>query len=253
MTERAAPMIALSGLRKSFGALRVTDGVSLDVMPGELHALIGPNGAGKTTLIHQIAGTLRPSEGRIRIDGADVTRATPQARSRAGLARTFQITSIIPSLDVLGNVALAAQARAKRPLRLFDRAAEDEALNGPARAAVAAVGLAARARVPAGRLSHGEKRALELAMALALQPKAILLDEPMAGVGRDESARLIELLRSLKGRYAILLVEHDMDAVFALADRVSVLVYGRLIATGTPAEVRRDPAVRAAYLGDEAA
>ncbi|PSC05508.1 ABC transporter ATP-binding protein [Alsobacter soli] len=249
----AEPIVRIDGLRKSFGALAVTNDVALDVMPGELHALIGPNGAGKTTLIHQIAGTLRPDAGRVLIDGADLTGAPPAARARAGLARTFQITSIIPSLDALGNVALAAQARAKRPLRLFGRVAADEALNGEARAALAAVGLSTRAAVPAGRLSHGEKRALEIAMALAMGPKVLLLDEPMAGVGREESGRIVELLRSLKGRYALLLVEHDMEAVFSLADRISVLVYGEVIASGTPQAIRSDPAVRAAYLGDEAA
>ncbi|GGH22710.1 ABC transporter ATP-binding protein [Alsobacter metallidurans] len=247
------PLIRIEGLRKSFGALVVTDDVSLDVAPGELHALIGPNGAGKTTLIHQIAGTLQPNAGRILIGGVDLSGASPAARARAGLARTFQITSIIPTLDVLGNVALAAQARSPRALRLFGRAATDEALNAQARAAIAAVGLSARAGAPAGMLSHGEKRVLEIAMALAMEPKAILLDEPMAGVGREESARIVELLLGLKGRYAMLLVEHDMEAVFSLADRISVLVYGSVIATGTPDAIRVDPAVRAAYLGDEAA
>ncbi len=250
MTE---PVIRLDHLRKAFGALVVTDDVSLEVRPGEIHALIGPNGAGKTTLIHQIAGTLRSDSGRVTFAGTDVTTASPQARSRAGLARTFQITSIIPSLDVLANVALAAQARAAHPLAPFGRTATDEALNGPAREALNAVGLGNRAHVPAGQLSHGEKRALEIAMALALQPKAILFDEPMAGVSREESGRIVELMRGLKGRYAMLLVEHDMDAVFSLADRVSVLVYGRVIASGTPDEVRGDPAVKTAYLGDEAA
>lgn len=247
------PLIRIDGLRKSFGALVVTDDVSLDVAPGELHALIGPNGAGKTTLIHQIAGTLQPNAGRILIGGVDLSGASPAARARAGLARTFQITSIIPTLDVLGNVALAAQARSPGALRLFGRATTDEALNAQARAAIAAVGLSARAGAPAGMLSHGEKRVLEIAMALAMEPKAILLDEPMAGVGREESARIVELLLSLKGRYAMLLVEHDMEAVFSLADRISVLVYGSVIATGSPDAIRNDPAVRAAYLGDEAA
>jgi branched-chain amino acid transport system ATP-binding protein len=248
MTE---PVLALSGVRKSFGALKVTDGVSLDVAPGELHALIGPNGAGKTTLVHQISGMLRPDAGSIRFRGSDITGYSPEKRSQAGLARTFQITSTIPSLSVLENVALGVQARSPSPLALLRNAARDESLNAPARAAIEAVGLTERADVLAGRLSHGEKRALEIAMALTLEPAAILLDEPLAGVGREEGERLIALLKSLKGRYAMLLVEHDMEAVFALADRVTVLVYGRVIASGDPAAVRADPAVREAYLGEE--
>lgn len=247
------PVLELDQLAKSFGALKVTDGVSLDLRPGEIHALIGPNGAGKTTLIHQIAGTLSVDSGSIRFEGQDMTRVSAMARSRAGLVRTFQITSIVPSLSALENVALAVQARSDKPLSLFGSAASDESLNAPARSALALVGLANRANVPAGALSHGEKRALEIAMALALEPKAILLDEPMAGAGREESQRIVELLASLKGRIAMLLIEHDMDAVFSLADRLSVLVYGRIIATGTPDEIRADPQVRAAYLGEEAA
>ncbi len=247
----AEPALALSGVNKAFGALKVTDGVTLSVAPGELHALIGPNGAGKTTLVHQISGMLRPDAGSIRFGGVDITGYSPEKRARAGLARTFQITSTIASLSVLENVALSVQARSGSPLALFRNAARDEALNRPAREAIAAVGLAERADVPAGRLSHGEKRALEIAMALTLEPAAILLDEPLAGVGHEEGARLIALLRSLKGRYAMLLVEHDMEAVFALADTVTVLVYGRVIASGDPATVRADPAVREAYLGEE--
>ncbi len=212
----AEPALALKGLAKSFGALKVTNGVDLVIAPGELHALIGPNGAGKTTLVHQISGTLQPDAGTILFDGLDVTRLSPQRRARAGLARTFQSTSTIASLSALE-----------------------------------AVGLAERAHAPAGSLSHGEKRALEIAMALTLQPKLILLDEPLAGVGHEEGERLIALLNRLKGRFAMLLVEHDMSAVFALADRVTVLVYGGVIASGEPAAVRADPAVRQAYLGEE--
>lgn len=248
MTE---PVLTLESVRKSFGALKVTDDVSLSVAPGELHALIGPNGAGKTTLVHQISGMLKPDSGAIRFRGEDITALTPEKRARRGLARTFQITSTIASLSVLENVALGVQAKAAHPLSLFRNAANDAALNRPALAALEAVGLADRAEVPAGRLSHGEKRALELAMALALEPAAILLDEPLAGVGREEGERLIELLSSLKGRYAMLLVEHDMAAVFALADKVSVLVYGRVIASGDPVSVRADAGVREAYLGEE--
>ncbi len=245
------PALALKGLAKSFGALKVTNGVDLTIAPGELHALIGPNGAGKTTLVHQISGTLKPDSGAILFGGHDITRLSPQARARAGLARTFQITSTIASLSALENVALGVQAHSARPLSLFRDAARDEALNAPAWEALEAVGLAERAHAPAGSLSHGEKRALEIAMALTLQPKLILLDEPLAGVGHEEGERLIALLNSLKGRFAMLLVEHDMSAVFALADRVTVLVYGGVIASGEPAAVRADPAVRQAYLGEE--
>lgn len=247
----AEPALALKGLAKAFGALKVTNGVDLTIAPGELHALIGPNGAGKTTLVHQISGTLKPDSGAILFGGQDITRLPPQARARAGLARTFQITSTIASLSALENVALGVQARSPRPLSLFRDAAHDEALNAPAWEALEAVGLAERAHAPAGSLSHGEKRALEIAMALTLQPKLILLDEPLAGVGHEEGERLIALLNSLKGRFAMLLVEHDMSAVFALADRVTVLVYGGVIASGEPAAVRADPAVRQAYLGEE--
>ncbi|WP_038357642.1 ABC transporter ATP-binding protein [Bosea sp. UNC402CLCol] len=247
----AEPALALKGLAKSFGALKVTDGVDLSIAPGELHALIGPNGAGKTTLVHQISGTLRPDSGAILFGGTDITHLPPQKRARAGLARTFQITSTIASLSALENVALGVQAHSAHPLSFFRDAARDEALNAPAWEALEAVGLTERAHAPAGSLSHGEKRALEIAMALTLKPKLILLDEPLAGVGHEEGERLIALLKSLKGRFAMLLVEHDMSAVFALADRVTVLVYGGVIASGEPAAVRADPAVRQAYLGEE--
>jgi len=247
----AEPALALKELAKSFGALKVTNGVDLTIAPGELHALIGPNGAGKTTLVHQISGTLKPDSGAILFDGQDITRLPPQARARAGLARTFQITSTVASLSALENVALGVQAHSAHPLSLFRDAARDEVLNEPAWEALEAVGLTERAHAPAGSLSHGEKRALEIAMALTLQPKLILLDEPLAGVGHEEGERLIALLNSLKGRFAMLLVEHDMSAVFALADRVTVLVYGGVIASGAPAAVRADPAVRQAYLGEE--
>ena len=246
----AEPALELIGLSKSFGALKVTDGVSLAIAPGELLALLGPNGAGKTSLIHQICGTLAPDTGIVRLDGADITRLAPHARARSGLARTFQITSIVPGLSALDKVALSVQARAPRPLHAFRRAAGDESLDAPARAALERVGLARRAQALAGLLAHGEKRALEIAMALALEPSVILFDEPMAGAGKEESARLVDLLRGLKGGPAMLLVEHDMAAVFALADRLSVLVQGRIVATGAPEAVRQDAGVRAAYLGE---
>jgi branched-chain amino acid transport system ATP-binding protein len=247
----ADPVLRIEGLTKNFGGLRVTDQVTLDVRPGELHAVIGPNGAGKTTLINQISGALRPDAGRILFCGEDVTRLPVERRARCGLARSFQITSILPRFSVLENVALAVQARSGSSFRFFGRAAHEEALNAPALAALAQVGLAQRAFVLAEELSHGEKRALEVAVALAMEPKLLLLDEPMAGTGHDESERLVTVLRGLKGRFPMMLVEHDMHAVFALADRISVLIYGRILASGTPDEVRAHPQVVAAYLGDE--
>jgi branched-chain amino acid transport system ATP-binding protein len=247
----AAPILRIESLAKNFGGLRVTDAVTLEVRPGELHAVIGPNGAGKTTLINQISGLLAPDAGRIMFGAEDVTRLPVHARAARGLARSFQITSILPRFSALENVALAVQARTGTSFRFFGRAADEDALNTPALAALAQVGLAERAAVPAGELSHGEKRALELAIALAMEPKLLLLDEPMAGTGRDETERLVAALRGLKGRFPMLLVEHDMDAVFALADRISVLIYGRILASGTPDEVRADPQVVTAYLGEE--
>ena len=247
----AEPVLRIESLAKNFGGLRVTDDVTLDVLPGELHAVIGPNGAGKTTLINQISGLLAPDAGRILFGGEDVTRMPVHARAARGLARSFQITSILPRFSVLENVALAVQAHSGTSFRFFGRAADEEALNEPALSALAQVGLAERAGVAAGELSHGEKRALELAIALAMEPKLLLLDEPMAGTGHDESARLVGALRALKGRFPMVLVEHDMGAVFALADRISVLIYGRILASGTPAEVRADPVVVQAYLGEE--
>jgi branched-chain amino acid transport system ATP-binding protein len=247
----AEPVLHIEDLRKNFGALAVTDGVTLTIEPGELHAIIGPNGAGKTTLINQISGFLTPRSGRILFAGRDITALPAYARAALGLARTFQITSILPGFSVLDNVALAAQARSGSSLRFFGRADAERALNDPARAALEEVGLGSRLHVPAGALSHGEKRALELAIALVTAPKLLLLDEPMAGSGREETDRLVALLGRLKGRFPMILVEHDMTAVFALADRISVMIYGRILASGTPDEVRNDSAVIAAYLGDE--
>jgi len=250
MTE---PLLQIVDLRNAYGALAVTDGVSLVVPEGELHAIIGPNGAGKTTLIHQISGTLASDSGRVLFEGRDFGRAGLAERTRAGLARSFQITSVLPGMSVLENVALAVQARSGSSFRFFSPVARETALNEAALAALDTVGLAARAGVQAGRLSHGEKRALEIAVALATEPRLLLLDEPLAGVGAAESARIVALLQQLKARFTILLIEHDMDAVFSLADRISVLVYGRVIASGTPAEIMADPQVREAYLGEEAA
>jgi branched-chain amino acid transport system ATP-binding protein len=247
----AEPVLRIESLSKNFGGLRVTDGVTLDVLPGELHAVIGPNGAGKTTLINQISGLLAPDAGRIVFAGEDVTRLAVDRRAQRGLARSFQITSILPRFSVLENVALAVQARCGTSFRFFGTAADEDELNAPALAALTQVGLGERAGLPAGELSHGEKRALELAIALAMEPKLLLLDEPMAGTGHDESERLVAVLRSLKGRFPMVLVEHDMTAVFALADRISVLIYGRILASGTPEQVRADPEVVRAYLGEE--
>lgn len=246
-------ILALEALRKNYGALAVTDEVSLAVEEGELHAIIGPNGAGKTTLIHQISGLAPSDSGRILFDGQDVTGMPMHARAKAGLARSFQITSVLPGFSALDNVALAVQARAGSSFRFFGDPSREEDLTREAMEALGIVNLSARANVVAGELSHGEKRQLELAIALATRPKLLLLDEPLAGTGREESERVVETLRRLKGRYTIVLIEHDMEAVFALADRVSVLVYGRLIATGSPEAIRADKAVREAYLGEEAA
>jgi branched-chain amino acid transport system ATP-binding protein len=247
----AEPVLRLERLRKAFGALVVTDDLSLDVMPGELHAVIGPNGAGKTTLINQISGLLAPDQGAVLFSGRDITALPVHARAQLGLVRSFQITSVLPRFSALENVALAVQSRSGSSFRFFGRAANEAALNAAALAALADVGLAERAHQQAGALSHGERRTLELAIALALDPKLLLLDEPMAGTGHEESARLVAVLQRLKGRFPVVLVEHDMAAVFALADRISVLIYGRILASGTPAQVRADPRVVAAYLGDE--
>ncbi len=245
------PVLRLEGLRKNFGSLAVTDEVTLDVMAGEIHAIIGPNGAGKTTLINQISGLIPPDEGRILFAGSDVTALPPEARALRGLARSFQITSILPGFSVLENVALAVQARNGSSLKFIGRAAEEAALNAPAMAALEQAGIADRAYLRAGELSHGEKRMLELAIALAMKPTLLLLDEPMAGIGREETERQVELLLRLKGQLTMVLVEHDMAAVFALADRISVLIRGRVLVTDTPAAVRADPQVVTAYLGEQ--
>jgi len=245
------PLLRVEGLRKNFGSLVVTDDVTLDIMSGETHAIIGPNGAGKTTLINQVSGLLPPDEGKIVFAGADITALPPEARALRGMSRSFQITSILPGFSVLENVALAVQARDGSSLRFLGRAAGETALNRPAMAALEQTGIAHRAKARAGQLSHGEKRALELAIALAMKPTLLLLDEPMAGIGRDETERQVELLRRLKGQFTMVLVEHDMAAVFALADRISVLIRGRVLITGLPNEVRADPQVVTAYLGEQ--
>ena len=248
----AEPILSIERLHRSFGALKVSDGVSLSVLPGEIHAVIGPNGAGKTTLIAQISGFLSPDKGKIVFRGEDITALPVHARAQRGLARSFQITTVLPDFTALENVALAAQARAGSSFRFFRAAWRDEAANARGMEALQSVGLAARAAVRAGALAHGEQRALELAVALVQDPALLLLDEPLAGTGRSEGRDLIGLMQALRGRRSVLLVEHDMEAVFALADRISVLVYGRVIATGAPDAVRADPAVRQAYLGEAA-
>ena len=247
----AEALLETAGLTKRFGGLVATGDVSLSLAPGEIHAVIGPNGAGKTTLIGQLSGELKPDSGAIRFAGADISRLGPARRAALGIARSFQITSIFREFTTLDNVALAIQARAGHSFRFWRAARQDASLRDPAFAALGVVGLAGRADLPAGSLAHGEKRALELAMALATRPRLLLLDEPMAGMGPEESASMVRLLAGLKGRLSIVLVEHDMDAVFALADRITVMVYGRVIASAGPAAIRADPEVRRAYLGEK--
>ncbi len=246
-----APVLDVSGLVKRFGGLTATDDFSIDIRPGEVHAVIGPNGAGKTTLIGQLIGELQPDAGSIRFLGQDITALPVHRRSHLGLARSFQITSIFQAFTALENVALAVQAHDGHSFRFWQPVTSDARLREPALKALGLVGLTHRADMPANALSHGEHRQLELAMALATQPKLLLLDEPMAGMGPEDSARMVQMLLKLKGGVSILLIEHDMEAVFALADRITVLVYGRAIATGTPDEIRRNPDVREAYLGAE--
>jgi branched-chain amino acid transport system ATP-binding protein len=243
-------LLTVEKLSKSFGALRASDGIDFDVAEGETHAVIGPNGAGKTTFIGQLAGNLRPDSGRIAFAGEDVTRLPAARRARKGLARSFQITSVYLDFTALQNVALAVQAHSGRS-GFWRDARKDQSLVSPAREFLERVGLGNRLDVLAANLAHGEQRQLEVAMALATRPRLLLLDEPMAGMGIEESQRMIALLASLKRRQTIVLVEHDMDAVFRLADRISVLVYGRVIATDTPEKIRANEEVRKAYLGED--
>jgi len=244
-------LLEIEHLCKAFGALVATYDVTLGIRKGETHALIGPNGAGKTTLVGQLTGELRPDAGRIIFDGRDITELSTARRARLGLARSFQITSIFDSFTAEGNIALAVQATERHSFRFWQPAERIARLRRPARKLIADVGLSRLGNVIASRMSHGQHRQLELGMALATHPIMLLLDEPMAGLGIEESRAMSKLLASVKGQYTILLIEHDMDAVFALADRISVLVGGRIVASGTADEIRSHPGVRVAYLGEE--
>ena len=243
-------LLSVCNLQKSFGGVKASDHVSLDIMAGEVHAIIGPNGAGKTTLVAQLSGLLMPDGGEIIFKGEDITHLPAHRRAHVGLARSFQITSVFMDMRVLDNVALAVQARTTKAFQFWTPFQNFSALEQSARTKLAAVGLTERATALASDLSHGERRQLEIAMALGSEPDMLLLDEPMAGMGSDETARMVKTLKSLKGRTTMLLIEHDMDAVFALADRLTVLVYGRILATGAPAEIRKNPEVIKAYLGE---
>ncbi len=245
------PVLHADNLEKRFGGLVATDRVSIELLAGEIHALIGPNGAGKTTLVGQLMGSIAPDAGRVQFLGRDITRLPTHARVRLGLARSFQITSVLRELSALDNAALAVQAHAGHSFRFLADARRAPGLRQPAQRTLDAVGLGHRAHMPASQLSYGEQRQLEIAMALAVEPKALLLDEPMAGMGTEESLAMVAFLQGLKGRCAMLLIEHDMDAVFALADRISVLVNGAIVASGAPAAIRANARVRRAYLGDD--
>jgi branched-chain amino acid transport system ATP-binding protein len=247
----AEPLLRVEKLVRRFGGIVATDNVSLDVSSGELHAIIGPNGAGKTTLISQLTGQLLPHSGTISLAGADITRVPAYRRSALGLARSFQITSLLLDFTALDNVALAAQAHNGHSFYFWSDARNESQLRGAALAALVRVGLGNRADTLVSKLSHGEQRELELAVALATKPQVLLLDEPMAGLGITESARMVKLLQELRREVSIVLVEHDMDAVFALADRITVLVYGRVIASGRPQEIRGNEEVKRAYLGEQ--
>jgi branched-chain amino acid transport system ATP-binding protein len=247
----ADPLLRVENLVRRFGGIVATDHVSLDVAQGELHAIIGPNGAGKTTLISQLTGHLTPDSGSIYLGGRDISHLAAYRRSALGLARSFQITSLLLDFTVADNVALAAQAHAGHSFSFWRNARKESGLRRAAQAALERVGLAHRADVLVSRLSHGEQRELELAVALATKPQLLLLDEPMAGLGVTESARMVKLLQELRREVTIVLVEHDMNAVFALADRISVLVYGRVIASDVPSAIRQNEDVKRAYLGDQ--
>lgn len=247
----SSPILEIRNLDKRYGAVHATRNLSIDVREGEIHALIGPNGAGKTTLMRQLSGQVMPDSGRILLHGKNITRLPVHRRAHLGLGRSFQITQIFDHLSVADNLALAVQARMGHSFRFWKNAQRDPKLREPTMAAVERCGLAERADESAGSLSHGEKRQLDMGMALAGNPTVLLMDEPMAGMGPGGTVKMTELIMSLKGSVSLLLVEHDMDAVFTLADRITVLVYGEAIATGTPDEIRCHPSVQEAYLGEE--
>jgi branched-chain amino acid transport system ATP-binding protein len=244
-------LLRVDNLMRRFGGIVATDHVCLDVARGEIHAIIGPNGAGKTTLISQLTGHLAPHGGHVFLSGRDITHLPAYRRCALGLARSFQITSLLQDFTAADNVALAAQAHDGTSFRFFGNARKEPRLRATARVALERVGLGARADILVARLSHGEQRQLELAVALATRPQLLLLDEPMAGLGVTESAAMVTLLSELRREVSIVLVEHDMEAVFALADRISVLVYGRIIASGSPDDIRKNDEVKRAYLGDQ--
>ena len=246
----SASLLEAIGLGRRFRGLAAVDAVSIDVCVGEIHAVIGTNGAGKSTLINMLSGELAPSAGTVRFAGHDVTRWSQPRRARAGLGRSYQRTTIFAEFSVLENCRLAAQASEQRPWLVWERAANDRRGIAIATRALAAAGLDGDAGRTASTLSHGAKRQLEIAMCLATAPRALLLDEPLAGMGGEETGRMLTLLSDLKATHAILLVEHDMDAVFRVADRITVMVNGQVIASDVPERIRSDPAVRLAYLGD---
>ena len=244
-------LLSVEGLTRRFGGLLAVNAVTLDLHLGEVHAVIGTNGAGKSTLINMLSGEIEASDGRIALDGEDVTTRAQSRRARAGIGRSYQRTTIFPEFTVHENCRLAAQAATPRPWAIWQGARHCDASNAAADEALAAAGLGAEAQRIAGTMSHGAKRQLEVAMCLATRPRVLLLDEPLAGMGAEETERMLALLAQLKATHAILLVEHDMDAVFRIADRITVMVNGTVIATGDPATIRTDPAVRTAYLGED--
>jgi len=244
-------MLRLESVSKRFGGVVATDRVSLEVVAGEVHALIGPNGAGKTTLVGLISGALRADSGNIQFMGSDISSLPQHDRVRSGLARSYQITSIFRKLSVLDNLALAVQARSGSSFSFWRPLEKETGLFEEASSILGEIGLAEKKNHLAATLAHGEQRALEVGLALATQPRLVLLDEPMAGMGPEESRRIIELIERIRASVTVLLVEHDMDAVFRLADRISVMVDGRVIATDAPEKIRINPEVRRAYLGDE--
>lgn len=244
-------LLSVQGLVKRFRGVSASDGIDLEIHEGEIHAIIGPNGAGKTTLINQLSGEVFSDAGRVVLDGVDITREPVHRRAAMGLARSYQITAVFDELTVSENVMLAVQARSGPSFRFWGDPRKEPKLMEGTREAIGMAGLDAVADRPAAQLAHGAKRQLELAIALAMKPKLLLLDEPMAGTGASESREIVRLLDALRASHTVLLIEHDLEAVFALADRISVLVYGKVIATGTAGEIRANPAVREAYMGDE--